>query len=78
MAYLDTDPEAKEKIASFAAKHSLSAEAVEELEGLVAGGGGGKLFGDGHRQRLLEMWGIENRSDFQQKRNKLSEMAPGF
>lgn len=43
----------------FAAKHGLGADAAAELEALLATPL--RLFGPGHRQRLLDMWGIESR-----------------
>jgi Mrp family chromosome partitioning ATPase len=47
-----------EAVAAFAKKYALPTEAMQELEQLVLGKQ--YVFGQGHRQRLLDMWGIVN------------------
>jgi hypothetical protein len=59
MAYLE--PLAGElgaRLEAFAAKHELTNDAAAELRELL--GERQLLFGAGHRQRLLDMWGIAN------------------
>lgn len=56
MAYLDGPEQSRTE--AFVQKHGLSKEAAAELQELL--GEKQMLFGQGHRQRLLEMWGIEN------------------
>jgi len=57
MAYVDSS-ELEGKIDKFAAKHSLTDDAKSELLEIVQEND--KIFGDGFRQRLLDMWGIDN------------------
>ena len=53
------EDEGGDRIAAFMRKYDLPDEARGELAELV-GGGRQYLFGEGHRQRLLDMWGIVN------------------
>ena len=46
------------RLEAFAAKHELTDDAAAELRELL--GERQLLFGAGHRQRLLDMWGIAN------------------
>jgi len=58
MAFLDPSEALAPGIDAFVEKHSLSPDAAGELRALV--GQRQMLFGTGHRQRLLDMWGIAN------------------
>ena len=60
MAYLENSQgtQGSDAITAFAAKYSLGAEAQEELKELL--GAKQFVFGQGHRQRLVDMWGIVN------------------
>jgi len=57
MAYFQNNA-LQDQIQVFADKYSLPREAVSELEQML--GAKQFVFGQGHKQRLLDMWGIQN------------------
>ncbi|EKX54475.1 hypothetical protein GUITHDRAFT_156868 [Guillardia theta CCMP2712] len=57
MAFFQNDG-MQDNIQAFANKYSLPQEAVSELEEILKAKQ--FLFGQGHKQRLLDMWGIQN------------------